>query len=63
MPDPDAFSEAAYAAVQSAGTTEWIAANLEPGDHVLFCFVPDPNNQGIPHALEGMADVITVAES
>lgn len=62
MPDPETFSQAAYAGIQSAGTTQWIAINLELGDYVAVCFVPDPNNEGIPHALEGMADVITVAD-
>lgn len=62
IPDPDAFTQAAYGAVQSPGTTQWVVADLVAADHILLCFVPDPNNEGIPHALEGMADVITVGE-
>ena len=49
-----------YAAIQSAGTTQYIAANLQPGYHVLLCFVPDPTRGGVPHAFEGMIEVVPV---
>ena len=49
-----------YAALQSAGTTQYVAANLQPGYHVLLCFVPDPTRGGVPHAFEGMIEVVPV---
>lgn len=63
VPNPEEFVDVAYAALQSAGTTQWLATDLEPGYHVIACFVPDPNNEGIPHAAEGMADIIEVGEA
>lgn len=63
MPNPDEFITSAYAAVQSAGTTQWIAADLEAGQLILVCFVPDPNNAGIPHAMEGMAEIVEVGDA
>ncbi|MDP9370621.1 MAG: hypothetical protein M3Q03_20530 [Chloroflexota bacterium] len=50
------------ASTQSAGTTQWLAVNLEPGSHIISCFVEDPTQGGIPHAFEGMIDVIQVGD-
>jgi hypothetical protein len=60
LPDPASFVEGFYAAVQSAGTTQYVAANLDAGYHVLLCFVPDPNAGGVPHAFEGMIEIFEV---
>lgn len=60
--NPDEIVNAAYAAGQSAGTTQWLAANLEPGYYIIACFIPDPLAGGIPHAVEGMIDIITVGD-
>jgi hypothetical protein len=62
LPNPEEFVDVAYAATQSAGTTQWLAVDLEPGSHVLTCFFPDPNHGGIPHAAEGMAELVTVGD-
>lgn len=48
------------AATQSAGTTQWLAVTLEPGSHIISCFVEDSELGGMPHAFEGMLDVIQV---
>jgi hypothetical protein len=62
VPNPDEFELAAYAAVQSRGTTQWLAADLEPGYYMIACFVPDPTKGGVPHAFEGMVDIIVIGE-
>ncbi len=59
LPDPDTFVPVAYMSTLSMGTTAWLPANLEPGYYVLVCFVPDIES-GMPHAFEGMYEVITV---
>ncbi len=59
LPDPDTFIPVAYMSTMSMGTTAWLPANLEPGYYVLVCFVPDIAS-GMPHAFEGMYEVITV---
>jgi len=43
--------------LQSTGTTVWPLINLEEGHYVALCFVPDPDNGGIPHAMEGMVAI------
>lgn len=51
----------AYMSVQSSGTTTWLEIDLSTGDYVLACFVPDQRfPDSYPHALEGMAEVISV---
>jgi hypothetical protein len=50
-----------YAAVQSAGTTQWVIMNLNAGQAILVCFIADPEAGGLPHALEGMTQVVDVA--
>ena len=60
LPNPEQLVTAARSGVQSAGTTQWLSTDLEPGSYVVLCFVPDPEKEGIPHAAEGMVDVITV---
>ena len=54
--------EASGTGTQSAGTTQWIATNLDPGYYVIVCFVQDPTKDYIPHAFEGMVDVYTVGD-
>ena len=43
----------------SAGMTNWFSVDLAPGDYLLVCFVPDQET-GIPHAMLGMIDIVTV---
>lgn len=45
---------------QSPGTTQYLAVDLEPGYYVLLCFVPDPEQEGIPHAFAGMIEIVPV---
>jgi hypothetical protein len=59
LPNPEEFVDAAYVATLSTGSTAWIPVNLEPGYYVLLCFFPDIAS-GMPHAAEGMYDVIEV---
>jgi hypothetical protein len=44
----------------SIGATAWFATNLEPGYYVMLCFVGDPDHGGMPHAAEGMAQIVEV---
>lgn len=44
---------------QSGGVTAWYAIDLEPGTHVVVCFVTDPET-GLPHVMLGMIEVIDV---
>lgn len=53
---------AGWAATQSAGTTQWVVMNAEPGQIVLACWIPDPIAGGVPHAMEGMLQIFDVAE-
>jgi hypothetical protein len=59
LPNPDEWMPVAYMAPLSMGRTAWIPVNLEPGTYIMVCFVPDIES-GMPHALEGMYQVITV---
>ena len=43
---------------QSAGTTQYVAADLEPGYYILLCFVGDPMMGGVPHSFVGMIEVV-----
>lgn len=45
---------------QSPGATQYLALDLEPGYYVLLCFVGDPNQDGIPHAFQGMIEIFPV---
>jgi hypothetical protein len=51
-----------WASAQSTDTTQWVVFDLNPGQVVLLCFVPDPLAGGAPHALEGMTQLFDVAE-
>jgi hypothetical protein len=59
--NPEAWRFAEYAGTISMGATEWIAVDLAPGTYVLVCFVPEIGT-GVPHAYQGMYDVITVGD-
>lgn len=50
-----------YAAVQSAGTTQWVTMDLTADQAILVCFIPDPEAGGVPHAFEGMIQLVDVA--
>jgi hypothetical protein len=61
VPNPETFIPVAYMAPLSMGKTAWIPVNLEPGTYIMVCFVPDIES-GMPHAFEGMYQVITVGD-
>ena len=43
----------------SPGNTVWAVLDLEPGDYIAICFVPDAES-GAPHAMLGMIAPFTV---
>jgi hypothetical protein len=59
LPNPDEFLPVAYVSTLSNGVTAWIPVNLEQGTYVMVCFVPDIET-GMPHAFEGMYQVVEV---
>lgn len=66
-PPPDAIDfslvqPVAYLATQSTGTTTWAVIDLQPGQVVMECWIPDPVAQDLPHALEGMIQLFDVAQ-
>jgi hypothetical protein len=46
--------------LQSPGQTVWPVLDLAAGRYFAACWVPDPNNGGMPHAMEGMLSVFDV---
>lgn len=67
-PTPDMldFNQMAFAGwvgAQSQGTTQWVTLDLQQGQAILQCFVTDPQAGEVPHAFEGMTDVVPVAAS
>ncbi|MBW3633731.1 MAG: hypothetical protein KY456_11965 [Chloroflexi bacterium] len=59
LPNPDEFIPVTGMTPLSTGRTGWIPVNLEPGTYIMVCFVPDIES-GMPHAFDGMYEVITV---
>jgi hypothetical protein len=45
---------------QSAGVTQWHDIALAAGNYLVSCWIPDYTRGGIPHAMEGMYDVVSV---
>jgi hypothetical protein len=52
-----------FIGTQSANTTQWHEVSLTAGTYLISCWIPDFERGGIPHAMEGMYDVITVGGS
>jgi hypothetical protein len=46
-------------ALMNPGYTTWAILDLEAGEHVASCFVPDPAT-GLPHVALGMIAPFTV---
>ena len=63
MLDFNQLAIAGWAGTQSPGATQWVAMDLTPGQAILSCWIPDPAADGVPHALEGMIQVVDVGES
>ena len=58
--DPEAVELVALTQTQSAGTTQWMALNLEPGTYVVACFAFDPTDDNSLHAFAGELEVVNV---
>ncbi len=52
-----------WAGTQSIGTTQWVVFDLQPGQVLIDCFIPDPLADFTPHAFQGMLQLFDVAES
>jgi hypothetical protein len=61
VPNPETFLPVASMTPLSMGKTGWIPVTLEPGTYIVICFVPDIES-GMPHAFEGMYEVLTVGD-
>jgi hypothetical protein len=48
-----------FVGTQSTNTTQWHEISLDAGTYLLTCWVSDIARGGVPHALEGMYDVVT----
>ena len=57
---PPPFDDAGGIAALQTGTSGWIKLNLQPGNYVALCFVPDTKT-GKPHFMLGMMTNFTVA--
>jgi hypothetical protein len=55
--DPSKIRDVGGVDIQSAGTTVWPVLNLDAGRYAAVCFVPDPDKNYEPHAMEGMISV------
>jgi len=58
--DASTITDAGGVDLQSAGTVVYPIMNLEAGTYGAICFVPDPKNNYVPHAMEGMITVFQV---
>ena len=54
------FTAVTGAGAMSPGATNWLMLDLEAGDYLALCFVPDINS-GMPHFAMGMAQPFTVS--
>ncbi|HEY8446395.1 MAG TPA: hypothetical protein VIL01_04740 [Thermomicrobiales bacterium] len=63
LPSPEELVSVAFAGTQSRGTTQWLLIDLQPGTYIVACFIPDPGRDFVPHAFEGMVEIVTVGES
>ncbi len=61
LPSLEEVVEHAGTATQSRGQTMWAALDLQPGHYGIFCFIPDPNAEGVPHSAMGMIASFSVA--
>lgn len=53
------FSNAGGLAALAPGTSAWVSLNLQPGNYLALCFVPDPAS-GKAHAEMGMMQAFSV---
>jgi hypothetical protein len=55
------FADAFRTGIQSPGTSMWLATDVQPGTHLLWCFFPDVSDY-MPHAMHGMYTIIEVED-
>ncbi len=60
-PPPPGIESAAGVSVLAPGGSGTATLNLQPGNYVMLCFVP--NAEGVPHFALGMAATLTVTEA
>lgn len=54
LPGPPPFEDSGGIGPMASGTSGFVFLNLEPGNYVALCLVPDTGKGGMPHAAEGM---------
>ncbi len=59
--DPNEIGPGPETVATSAGVTIWQVMDFPAGYVTLACWIPDINNEGIPHAMEGMIEHIEVS--
>ena len=59
-PDQPDIQPVLFWAPMSPGAEAWITLDLEPGNYLLLCFLPDLNGDFMPHMDHGMIQVFTV---
>lgn len=60
MLDFEQMAFGGYASAQSAGSTQWVVMSPAAGQAILVCFIADPDAGGVPHAFEGLIQVVDV---
>ncbi|MGH2705266.1 MAG: hypothetical protein ACRDJ4_09265 [Actinomycetota bacterium] len=60
-PGPPPVVEAGGMTVLPPGAHAFAFFDLEPGNYIAVCFVPDPTKNGMPHLAEGMVTPFTVS--
>ena len=62
-PTAGAAQVTAVAGVVGLGPKQdaWLDLDLTPGNYLMFCFFPDPKQDNVPHFVEGMYKVVTIA--
>ncbi len=53
------YHPAAATSIMAAGHTSWIDVDIAPGTYAVMCMLPFPG--GVPHAMEGMLEIVTIA--
>jgi hypothetical protein len=61
MLDFEQVTLAGYSAIQSPGAAQWVTMDPAAGQAILICYIPDPVSGGVPHAFEGMIQLVDVA--
>jgi hypothetical protein len=52
------YQPAAASSIIGAGVTSWIDADLPAGTYAVLCALPFPD--GVPHAMQGMIEIVTI---